>query len=114
MEISSRYIKLNAAFEIPFDLTIGRDYPIELQGSITACTEKDGQDGTLEREYRFKAILGAIKGEGIPSVKLKDKTSKSFRLRTMITREFDLNYEQAMDGLMSDPVALQEFIEKQL
>ena len=112
MEISGRYCKINAQFELPQDLTIGRDYQIELTGSITACTEKDAENGTFEREYRFKSILGAIKDDLGATIKLTDKTRKSVKLRGMITMGMGLEYDDFMNVLLSNSNELREFYEK--
>ncbi len=112
MEISGRYCKINAQFELPQDLTIGRDYQIELNGSITACTEKDAENGTFEREYRFKSILGAIKDDLGATIKLTDKTRKSVKLRSMIMTGWGEDYDSVMNVLLANGDALRDFYEK--
>lgn len=112
MEISSRYIKLQAQFEIPEDLKIGRDYEIALSGSITACTESDDEKGGIERKYSYKSILGQITRVGEPTVKLTDKTRKSVKLRSMIMTGWGENYDSVMNVLLANGDELRAFYEK--
>lgn len=113
MEITSKHIKIQGAFELPLEteLELGTDYLVALEGSITTRSESPNEDGTMSQMWRYKPAkgkLGAITGK---SVTLKDVTRKSVRLRSMITNFLMLDYEISMDKLMKDPEKLKEFIE---
>lgn len=112
MNISSRYIKLNAQFEIPEDLIIGQDYNIELNGSITACTETDDEMGGIERKYAYKAIMGDCQGSTGKTIPLKDPRRHSVKFRSMILNVWGEDYEIVMNTLLAHGDELKEWYEK--
>lgn len=114
MNITSRSIKISGAFEIAEDLKIGNDYPINLQGGITARTERPDEQGGIEVEYRYKPLLGAILGDSGAS-KMTHKGSKSAKLRAMIMYgwgEDETGYDNVMNCLLANGDLLKEFYEK--
>lgn len=115
MEISARFLKLNAEFEIPNDLEIGRSYPITLDGSVTHCIDGDDEKGGLDRVYRYKAILGHCGVTTGHSIPLKDRRSASKRFRSMIMTGWgndEDGYQKIMNILMAHGDDLREWVTK--
>lgn len=112
MEISSRFIKISGEFEIPEDLTIGRDYSVEINGSITAQVDSDESDGTLSRQFKYRPITGQIRGENGVTVGLRDPRKKSVKFRAMIMHGWEQDYDTVMDILLAHGDELKEWVEK--
>lgn len=116
MEISSRYLKISGSFELIDPLTIGKDYEILITGSITACTDKNDEQGGLEQEYRFRPITGEIRNEKGQTVKLSDKRRDSVKMRQMIQMWSDENpeeyYHRVMGILIAHGEELRGLVEK--
>lgn len=107
--VSSRYISVKAQFEIPEDLIIGQDYNIELNGSITACTESDDEMGGIERKYALKAILGQCGDSTGKTIPLKDPRRHSVKFRSMILNIWGEDYEKVMNTLLAHSDELKSF-----
>lgn len=114
MELNSNAIKISGKFEIPLneELEKDHDYLVALEGSITGVNNDSNQDGTENRTWKFKPLAGQIEGKKGHSIPLKSKAGKSLQMRMMIVREFGMNYDEAMDAILSDPEALRVFIEE--
>lgn len=107
--IKSHILKLSGSSESPQELSIGHNYHIALEGSITSMTDSDNEDGSITRSYKFRPIKIDVltpKGE---SIKLKDTRSNSQLIRALVykkwvngaaTMDFDTFYDRVCGSIM--------------
>lgn len=107
--ISSHILKISGKSELPKEVTIGHNYHLSLEGSITSFTETDNEDGSHNRIYSFKPIKLDLLTETGESLKLKDTRSKSQLFRGRMWKQWQNNadnlsfeewYERLMDNLI--------------
>lgn len=89
MEINAHNIKLTGKANIPKELEMGCSYKVLLDGEITSITEKNNQNGTKDRYYKFEPILASIEAENGEVIKAKDVRSRSRQLRNTLYREWE-------------------------
>jgi hypothetical protein len=96
--MDSYAIKLTGNAELPEPLSIGHNFKVELQGSITSETIEDNEDGTHTHYYKFKpVIVEAIKETG-ERIKAKDTRSRSQQLRALVFRNWrEGNFSETFD-----------------
>lgn len=63
-DINEHLLKVSAGYIILITpLQIGTDVTINLQGTVTQITDKDNQDGTVNRVYTVKGVLATVHNE---------------------------------------------------
>lgn len=122
-EISSHILRLQGKAELPRAITIGSNYHISLEGSITNFTQSDNEDGTHNRLYTFKPIKVELLDPLGEAIKLKDARSKSQLLRSRfwaiwknqnISMPFEQWYDALMDNIIHDGEMVAQMYEKKL
>lgn len=103
--MDSHVIKLTGKAELSEPLEIGHNFKTILEGSITAETIADNEDGTKIHYYTFKPVLvEAITSKG-ERLRAKDTRSRSQQLRSLLFKrwreenvpeEFDSYYDKKM------------------
>lgn len=105
MDINSHILRLQGKAELPEEVSIGSNYHISLEGSITNFTESDNQDGTHNRIYTFSPVKVELLDPKGKTLKLRDARSKSQLWRAACWRhwkEHDISdpFEQWYDVIM--------------
>lgn len=88
MNPDSHCIRLSGKAEIEKPLPIGHNYKVVLEGSITAETTSDNDDGSKTHTFLFKPVLVETidpKGERL---RAKDIRSRSQQLRSLLWRKW--------------------------
>lgn len=107
--INSYILKLSGKAEIPKPLEIGHNFKIKIDGSITAITESDNDDGSRTYYYKFEPVLVEMVTEKGETIKAKDVRSRSRQLRSRlwgiwqeqnIVGEFENFYDEAMKKII--------------
>lgn len=103
-EINSHILKLTGKCELPSAVEIGHNYTVVLKGSVTAYTESDNDDGTMNRSYTFRPVTGEINTDDGQSLKLKDNRSNSTLIRQLIYKRWvnsasGVDFEVFYDGV---------------
>ena len=113
MQIDSYYIKLQGKAELPSPLEAGKNYKVEIEGSITQEILTDNQDGTGTKGFKFEPILVNLVDEKGERIKAKDTRSRSQQLRSVIWKrwkdenrpiEFDDFYDKEMLAIIKDKI----------
>ena len=104
-KINSHFLKLTGKAELPEEISIGHNYGLILNGSITAITESDNHDSTFNRMYRFEPVLIEVITERGKTLKLKDVRSSSQLWRGRVwkfwnTSKSDVEFDQFYKELM--------------
>lgn len=115
MEIDTRYIKFSGKAEISNDLTVGNNYSILSQGTITAETLTDLHNGTFAKSYKWEVIQSEITGEKGESIKSKDTRSNSTLMRNQhyaIWRNLtcSVDFDSFHDEMVKEHMKLSEMI----
>lgn len=115
--INSHILRLQGKAELPRAVTIGSNYHISLEGSITNFTQSDNEDGTHNRTYTFKPIKVSLLDPLGETLQLKDARSKSQLLRGRffgiwrtqnINMPFEQWYDSVMDAIINDGAMVAE------
>lgn len=110
-------LRLSGKAELPSELKIGFNYLVHLQGTITALTESDNNDGSHTFYYKFQPILVELITETGETLKLKDARSLSQRLRACFWKdwqdenvncEFEDFYARLMQELIKEHKQISE------
>jgi|SRR3569623_908897 len=118
MEISNHVIKLTGKAELPQAVDIGNNYHVALEGSVTAVTNSDNENGTVTAIYTFKPIKVDVLTPRGEAIKAKDTRSNSQLLRSLLykkwvnlasSEDFDTWYTKIIYGVMRD---LDELIDR--
>ena len=56
---------MSSCIPIQKELTIGDDVVLNVTGSVVKIEDSDNQDGTVNRTYKIKGILGEVIKSGI-------------------------------------------------
>lgn len=75
------YIKVNGKANIPSPLSIGHNYRIMSDCSITSETKSDNEDGTYSVTYKVEPITVEIQKDNGQTIKAKDPRSNSTKFR---------------------------------
>ena len=98
-------IKLTGKAELPKPLVIGHNFRTIIEGSITAETISDNQDGTKTHYYKFEPVIVETIDELGERMRAKDTRSRSQQLRSLlfkmwreqnVKQEFEDFYEEKM------------------
>ena len=103
-------LKLQGKAELPRPLEIGYNFKIQIDGSITAITEQDNDDGSRTFYYKFEPVLVEAINQKGERIKAKDVRQQSKKLRACLYREweeanipveFNDYYEQRMGEIIA-------------
>lgn len=83
-EINDYVLKLSGKVSILEPIEIGRNYKVEIDGTITNETLSDNQDGKFNLYYKFEPILAKIKKDNGEIIKAKDPRKNSQKLRNLL------------------------------
>ena len=61
MQVNEHILKVSGKIDIPEGLELGSDHVISLTGQIVKVEDLDNQDGTCNKVYVFKPMLGYVK-----------------------------------------------------
>lgn len=105
MEINSYILKLTGKSELPKELSIGHNFEVLAQGSVTKEELHDNEDGTANKVYTFRPITIEIKKELGESLKLKDTRSSSQLFRARLWKQWqnaksNLSFDDWYNNLM--------------
>lgn len=103
-------LKLTGKAALPKPLTIGYNFRIQIDGSITAITEQDNDDGSRTFYYKFEPVLVEGITEKGERIKAKDVRQQSKRLRAYLYREWDdanvnVEFEEYYNQRMAEIIA---------
>ncbi len=101
-EINSHILKFTGKAELPQEITIGHNYHVSAEGSVTTVSESDNEDGTHNRTYTFKPVRIELLTEKGEMLKLKDNRSNSTLIRQLIYKRWvnaasNMNFESYYD-----------------
>jgi len=116
--LDSQVLKLTGKAELPKPLTIGHNYEIKLNGSITGINKSDNNDGSFTYYHKFEPILVEVITEKGERIKAKDTRRKSQMLRSCIWKtwqdskkniEFEKYYDDRMSQIIRSVIEGEEF-----
>ncbi len=111
MEINSHILKFQGKAELPQEVSIGHNYHVSAEGSVTSVSETDNEDGTHNRTYTFKPVRIELLTDKGEMLKLKDPRSNSTLLRSLLYKKwvnaassdsFEDFYTKVIYGIMRD------------
>ena len=82
------FIKLTGKANIPCTMEIGRNYKVQLQGTVTSLTESDKDDGSHSIFYRFEPVIVEIVDDRGVAIRAKDTRRMSALLRAKLWKEW--------------------------
>ena len=94
-QTNSYVIKLMGKAELPNELEIGHNYSVSIQGSITAKTESDNEDGSSTFYYKFEPVVVEVITEKGERIRAKDTRGMSKQLRSCIWK----NWQDANENI---------------
>jgi hypothetical protein len=116
------YVKLRGKANIPSQLSIGHNYRVTADCSITTEQKSDNEDGTFEIVYTVEPITVEIQKDNGATVKAKDPRKNSQKMRNYLFKvyhdegyceDFDLVYDAFSKEVMSmTPGLLREAIKR--
>lgn len=107
--INEYAVKLSGKAFLPESLVIGKNYHLELEGTVTATTESDNENGSHLFTHRFEPVIVRIVKETGEKINAKDIRSKSQQQRAALYRrwreegevvEFDSYYTAKMNHII--------------
>ena len=104
-KVNDHVLRLTGKVSLLEPAHMGHNYKIVIGGSITTVTDKDNNDGTINREYKFEPVqVEAISPLG-QTIQSKDPRSKSKLFRACLYRNWkempnDLGDEEFYDLVM--------------
>ena len=108
--INSHILKLSGKAELPSTISIGHNYKILSEGSVTKEELHDNEDGSFNKVYTFRPVTIEIQTDKGESLKLKDTRSASQLLRGRLWKQwqnaksnlsFDDWYQKLMFNLIT-------------
>ena len=87
-KINDYVLKLRGKVSLLEPIELGHNYRITMGGSITEVTDKDNEDGTLNRYYSFEPIQVEVLNALGKSIGSKDPRSKSKLLRACFYKDW--------------------------
>jgi hypothetical protein len=96
------FIALRGKSNIPVPLEIGKNYAIEVKGSVTQKKEDDNFDGSSNICWKFEPVEVVIKDELGTTIRAKDPRKNSQKFRSYlfklysdegVTEDFDAVYD---------------------
>lgn len=80
------FIKIIGKANIPTPLSIGHNYHVQMDCSITAENKVDNEDGTFDIIYKVEPITATIQKDNGEIVKAKDPRKNSTKVRNLLYR----------------------------
>jgi len=107
---NSLVVKFSGKAEISKELEIGRNYDITAQGTVTALTEADKNDGSHIIYYKFEPIVVELITDKGEKIRTSDTRSRSQQFRSIVYKIWrtDNNptpFEEYYDKLMVNLIA---------
>lgn len=99
------YVKIQGKANIPSRLSIGHNYRLTADCSITSETRSDNEDGTYEVVFKVEPVTVEIGRDNGPTIKAKDPRKNSQKFRNYLyklyyeegyTEDFDRVYDAAI------------------
>lgn len=109
MTLSEYVLKLTGKVSLPEQLEVAQNYHVAIDGSVTAVTTADNQDGTFTAYYKFEPVKVDMLNPLGKTIKGKDTRSMSKKLRAKIWlkwessnsgQEFEEYYEKEMTEII--------------
>lgn len=107
--MNSHYLKLLGKAELPQAIEIGHNFKVLLEGSITAVTKTDNDDGSHTYSYKFNPVLVETINDKGERIRAKDTRSRSQQLRSLLfkrwrsedsSEEFETWYDKEMTRII--------------
>lgn len=108
-KINEYVLKLQGKVNLPSELKLGNSFKVELDGSVDQIIDEDNDDGTYNRLYRFRPIIGKILYDNGEVTKTKDARKRGQQMRSAIRYEWQASnegvdendyYDRRMSGLI--------------
>lgn len=103
MEISSHILKISGNAELPSALELGKNYQVQLEGTVVKKEDSDNHNGTFDVKYTIKPVMVTLTDETGESIKAKDTRSnsqlyrglcKKWYIENNVMMDFDEFYEK--------------------
>lgn len=99
MNINEHILKLTGKVTLPKPLTLSKTYLIGVEGDVTESTDKDNNDGTFNREFKFEPLTVEVVNEKGDSIRAMGKTKMHQKIRGrhwvwQQENQSDVDYEQ--------------------
>jgi hypothetical protein len=110
MDNNTYYIKLSGKANIPLPLSIGHNFTVVSDMSITGENKTDNEDGTFSITWKAEPVTCEIAKSNGEKIKAKDTRSESTLTRSLIWKrwvnsaspyEFDTLYKQCQNVIRS-------------
>lgn len=89
--MNDHIIKLQGKASIPEPLTIGHNFRIEAEGSITEEKKSDKEDGDFIITYKFEPVMIEVVTDKGEKIRAKDTRRRSQQLRSSLFRQWQNN-----------------------
>jgi len=116
------YAKINGKVNIPSSLSIGHNYRLTADCSITSEAKDDNEDGTYSITYKLEPVTAEISKDNGVLVRARDPRKNSQKIRNYLFKvyhdegyceDFDLVYDAFSKEVMSmTPGLLKEAIKR--
>ena len=105
-KINEYVLRLGGKVTLLEPVDLGHNYSIKVGGSITEKTDKDNEDGTINRYFKFEPVQVEIISPLGKTIKSKDPRSKSKLLRACIYKHWkefpnDMSDEDFYDTVLN-------------
>lgn len=112
------FVQLRGKVNIPKKVSIGHNFKLELQGSVTDERRSDLENGDFEVTSTFRPITCEIKTDLGETIKGKDTRSRSQQLRAIMYRKWEMNddfrgHEEQYEAAMRWCIANADYIYEQ-
>lgn len=122
MGMNTYYVKLSGKANIPEQLSIGHNYKITADCSITSESKVDNEDGSFSITWKAEPVTVEIERDNGEKIKAKDTRRNSQKIRNFLWKlheqegygeDFDKVYDEATWIILRDlPITLREAIKK--
>src|SRR3990167_10026565 len=114
-KINEFVLRLGGKVTLLEPVDLGHNYSIRVGGSITEKTDKDNEDGTINRYFRFEPVQVEVTSPLGKTIKSKDPRSKSKLLRACLYRAWkesnsDLGDEEFYEKVMNHIIAYSDYL----
>jgi hypothetical protein len=116
------YAKIIGKVNIPVPLSIGHNFKLTADCSITSESKEDNENGEFSVTYKLVPITAEIVKDNGETIKAKDPRKNSQKIRAFLfkcyasegyTEDFDLVYDAFTQEVMSmSPMLLREAIKR--
>ena len=104
------FLKFHGKANIPSPLSIGHNFKVVADCSITQEQKDDNEDGTMSITYKAEPLTVEIGVNNGPTIKAKDPRKNSVKIRNMLWKQyfneggvedFDRVYDEATWAILS-------------